>query len=82
MCGSAGEDSNIFNFFPPYLVFPKGIGMDDWISHTNIHGTISSQWVGVSAHLVYLSPPLPSDDHERDKHGDESYHTEDSRVHR
>ncbi|TEA31432.1 hypothetical protein DBR06_SOUSAS15310038 [Sousa chinensis] len=62
--------------------FPKGIGVDDWISHTNIHGTISSQWVGVSAHLVYLSPPLPSDDHERDKHGDESYHTEDSRVHR
>ncbi|KAJ8796049.1 hypothetical protein J1605_018197 [Eschrichtius robustus] len=47
-------------------VFPKGIGVDDWISHTNIHGTISSQWVGVSAHLVYhLSPPLPSDDHER-----------------
>lgn len=54
--------------------------VDNWITHTNFHWTLSSQWVGVSAHLVCLSS-LPFDNQE-DRHKDENHQIKDSGVQR
>lgn len=54
--------------------------VDNWIMHTNFHWTLSSQWVGVSAHLVHLSS-LPFDNQE-DRHKDENHQIKDSGVQR